>query len=58
MGSLFFIAILVVFLDDFAYELGCTVGLEIRVTSLALVSVGTNLPGKIGYYYHHIINGI
>ena len=42
----------------FFFYCRCTVGLKTRVTSLALVSVGTNVPGRHRYFSINLFKGV
>jgi len=44
--SIVMIGVLTAFIGDFASHLGCTIGLKDSVTAIAIVALGTSVPGK------------
>lgn len=44
--SIIWIGILTALIGDLASHLGCTIGLKDTITAIALVALGTSVPGK------------
>lgn len=51
--SIIGIGILTAVIGDLASHFGCTVGLKDTVTAVALVALGTSVPGKQLYILHY-----
>jgi len=48
-GSLFGIGVMTALIGDVASAFGCTIGLKDSVTAIAIVAMGTSLPGSSWY---------